>query len=92
MCGAGHGYAFPVLNALSVEQVSPAYRGRAISWLTAMFDLGNTVANPVLGAVAESAGYRTMFTSTAVGMFITTALVWWQRPRSRTRSEECFRQ
>jgi MFS family permease len=83
MCGAGHGYAFPVLNALSVEQVSPVYRGRAISWLTAMFDLGNTVANPVLGAVAEWAGYPTMFTTSAVGMFITTALVWWQRTPSR---------
>src|SRR5262249_6069281 len=32
LCGAGHGYAFPILNALVVGQVSAAYRGRAVSW------------------------------------------------------------
>lgn len=80
MCGAGHGYAFPILNALTVERVSAAHRGRAVSWFTAMFDLGNTVANPILGAVAKTAGYPAMFTASGLGMLITAAVVWRKGP------------
>lgn len=76
MCGAGHGYAFPIFNVWTVEQVSPAFRGRAVSWFTAMFDLGNTLANPALGAVAEWAGYRAMFTCSGLGVLFTAAAVW----------------
>lgn len=76
MCGAGHGYAFPILNALMVEQVSAEQRGRAISWLTAMFDLGNTVANPVWGGIAEAAGYGAMFTAAGAGVIAATAAIW----------------
>lgn len=87
MCGAGHGYAFPILNVLTVEQVSPAHRGRAVSWFTAMFDLGNTLANPILGAVAEWAGYRTMFTASGLGILITAAIVWRKRPSAQLSAE-----
>jgi MFS family permease len=81
MCGAGHGYAFPILNALITEQVLPTQRGRAISWLTAMFDLGNTLANPFFGAIAETAGYNAMFTAAGAGVFTATAIAWrkWSR-------------
>ncbi len=80
MCGAGHGYAFPILNVLTVQQVSVAQRGRAVSWFTAMFDLGNTLANPVLGAIAEWAGYRAMFTVSGLAVLITAAIVWRKGP------------
>ncbi len=76
MCGAGHGYAFPILNVLALDQVAPMYRGRAVSWLTAMFDLGNTVGNPVLGALAQWSGFRVMFTVAALGVFAAAAAVW----------------
>ena len=76
MCGTGHGYAFPILNVLIVQQVTVAQRGRAVSWFTAMFDLGNTLANPLLGALAEWAGYRVMFTASGVGILLTAANVW----------------
>lgn len=74
LCGAGHGYAFPILNVLAFEQVSPAHRGRAVSWSTAMFDLGNTLANPLLGAVAEWVGYTAMFSVSGGGVFIAAVL------------------
>lgn len=82
ICGAGHGYAFPILNALVVEQVSAAYRGRAVSWLTAMFDLGNTLANPLLGAVAHWVGYTTMFSTSGIGLLVTAVVFWWRPPAS----------
>ncbi|MFI5395307.1 MAG: MFS transporter [Candidatus Binatia bacterium] len=78
MCGAGHGYAFPIFSVLAIEQVSSARRGRAVSWLTAMFDLGNTVANPLLGAIAQWAGYRVMFTVVACGVLSAAVAVWWK--------------
>ncbi|HVM97325.1 MAG TPA: MFS transporter, partial [Candidatus Acidoferrales bacterium] len=64
--GAGHGYAFPILSALVVDQAGAA-RGRAVSWFTAMFDLGAMLSNPILGALAEWQGYTVMYT--VVGMF-----------------------
>lgn len=76
MCGTGHGYAFPVLNVLTVQQVAPTQRGRAVSWFTAMFDLGNTLANPLLGALADWAGYVVMFTVSGCGMLLAAANVW----------------
>jgi len=76
MCGAGHGYAFPIFNVLALDQVSAASRGRAISWLTAMFDLGNTLGNPILGAIAESAGFRVMFTAAGFAVLTAAAAVW----------------
>ena len=76
MCGTGHGYAFPILNVLTVQQVTAAQRGRAVSWFTAMFDLGNTLANPLLGALAEWAGYGVMFTVSGVGILLAAANVW----------------
>jgi predicted MFS family arabinose efflux permease len=76
ICGAGHGYAFPIFNVLALEQVSPASRGRAVSWLTAMFDLGNTLGNPILGAIAQFAGFRVMFTALGCGVLASAAAVW----------------
>jgi MFS family permease len=76
ICGAGHGYAFPIFNVLALEQVSPASRGRAVSWLTAMFDLGNTLGNPILGAVAQFAGFRVMFTTVGCGVLAAAGAVW----------------
>jgi MFS family permease len=76
MCGAGHGYAFPILNVLAVERVPAEQRGRAVSWFTAMFDLGNTLANPLFGAVAEWAGYPAMFTAAGLGVLLAAAVVW----------------
>jgi predicted MFS family arabinose efflux permease len=83
MCGAGHGYAFPILNALIVGQVSAVYRGRAVSWLTAMFDLGNTLANPLLGAIATWAGYTAMFSMSGIGLLCTAVVYWLRPPKSR---------
>ncbi len=82
LCGAAHGYAFPILNALVVAQVPGTYRGRAVSWLTAMFDLGHTVGNPVLGVVAHEVSYRAMYRASATVLLVTTILLWWQRPQA----------
>lgn len=80
MCGAGHGYSFPILSALAVERISAAHRGRVMSWFTAMFDLGTTLANPALGAIAEWAGYVPMFSTASLGLALTTVAFWRSAP------------
>ena len=82
LCGIGHGYAFPILNVLTMQRVTAAHRGRAVTWFTAMFDLGNSLANPLLGAVAHVAGYTAMFTTVGLATLATTWVVW-RRPPSR---------
>lgn len=68
LAGAGHGYAFPILAALVID-LAGARRGRAVSWFTAMFDLGHSVSNPVLGALAEHFGYRAMYSTVGILAF-----------------------
>jgi MFS family permease len=75
-CGAGHGYVFPILTVLTAERVSPAQRGRAVTWFTVMFDLGTTVASPACGAVAEWQGYPVMFTLAGVAMLAGVTVMW----------------
>lgn len=67
-CGIGHGYAFPILTAMVVARTPPVSYGMALSFYTAMFDLGGTLGAPVLGAIASRFGYPEMFAATALAM------------------------
>lgn len=73
-CGVGHGYAFPILTAMVVARTDPSVYGMALSFYTAMFDLGGTLGAPVLGAIAYSYGYPSMFGTTAVLMGVAVLL------------------
>lgn len=52
LCGAGHGYAFPILNVLAVARTPARVRGAVVSLYTAMIDLGQMIGAPLLGAIA----------------------------------------
>jgi len=73
-CGIGHGYAFPILTAMVVARTDPAVYGMALSFYTAMFDLGGSLGAPVLGAIAHLLGYGPMFATTAVVRLVAVAL------------------
>lgn len=68
LCGIGHAFIFPVLNVLALDLADASQRGRTLTWMTAMLDAGATVAGPVLGFVAEHAGYRPMFALAGFGV------------------------
>ena len=61
LCGAGHGYAFPILTSLTVTRAPDADRGSAIAFFTSLFDVALLVAGPVLGAIIGGWGYSAMF-------------------------------
>jgi len=64
LCGAGHGYAFPILNVLAVARTPAHVRGAVVSLYTAMIDLGQMVGAPLLGAIAM-ASFPAMFLTAA---------------------------
>jgi MFS family permease len=65
LCGAGHGYTFPLLFTMVVNRVRDADRGTAMSIYTALFDLGVLLGGPFLGWVIDRFGYMTMFITAA---------------------------
>ncbi len=87
LAGAGHGYAFPILAALVVD-LGHGRRGRAVSWFTAMFDLGHTLSNPLLGAMAEHLGYRAMYSSVGALAFSAGAAAALRAYRAAQRGKE----
>jgi predicted MFS family arabinose efflux permease len=66
VCGAAHGYIFPVLNTVAVNRAPQGERGTVVSLYTAMVDLGATLGGPLLGGVAYFVGYPSMFVIAAM--------------------------
>ncbi len=61
LCGLGHCYLYPVLNALVVQKVHHCARGTATSLYTSSFDLGLGVSALLWGVVAQWGGYHLMY-------------------------------
>ncbi len=77
-CGAGHGYGFPILFALTFGRARPAARGTAAVIFTGLFDVGVLVGAPALGAIVARFGYPTMFrvASMWVGLGVVSFAFW----------------
>jgi len=73
-CGAGHGFIFPILSTLLVDRAPAAGRGSAMSFFTAMLDVGTLVGGPILGAIIDSAGWGPMYVTAGVGLGIATVI------------------
>lgn len=84
LAGVGHGYAFPILSSLAVGRAHPADRGSAMSLFTAIFDAGIVVGGPLLGLIAQSTDYRTMFlVAAALPLVGTSVFHVWDAPHRR---------
>jgi MFS family permease len=73
LCGAGHGYTFPVLFSLVVERARPQERGAAAAFFTMLDWLSLLVAGPVVGYSIERNGYALSFLNLAVVMAVGVA-------------------
>lgn len=60
-CGAGHGVLWPVLQSLALERTAVVMAGATVALSTAALDLGGVIGSPIFGHVAETFGYRPMF-------------------------------
>lgn len=75
LCGMGHGYLFPILSSMAIDGTDRHQRGSAMSFFTAVFDLGQMVGPPAFGFVAQVAGYPAMFLTALAG--VAASLVGW---------------
>jgi MFS family permease len=66
LCGAGHGFAFPVLFSLVIERARPQERGAAAAFFTTLDWVALLAAGPVVGYIIERAGYGATFFGLAV--------------------------
>jgi len=83
LCGAGHGYSFPLLFSMVVGRARDADRGTAMAIFTALFDLGVLVGGPLLGGIIDQFGYTPMFlTSAALLAAGAAGFAWFDRGRS----------
>lgn len=58
MTGIGFGAVFPALTALAVDRAPDEQRGQVLGVFLSFNDLGNAVAGPAVGAIADAAGFR----------------------------------
>ncbi len=61
LCGAGHGYAFPILYALAFGRADVKNRGSASAIFTGLFDVGALIGGPAFGWLIAAFSYETMF-------------------------------
>jgi MFS family permease len=66
LCGAGHGYTFPVLLSLVVTRARSAERGAATSFFATVEWFALLIAGPVVGLTIERMGYRSAFAGLAL--------------------------
>ena len=84
LCGAGHGFAFPILYSLVVTRSTEADRGSALSGFLSFFPLAGLVGAPLLGMIIRNSGYDAMYSTVAVlVVIVTVGFVAWERYQSQ---------
>ena len=73
-CGAGHGFIFPILTSLLVDRAPDTDRGSAMSFFTALFDVGTLIGGPILGAIIDSAGWGPMYVVAGLALGVATVI------------------
>jgi MFS family permease len=74
LCGAGHGFIFPILTTFLVDRAPDSDRGSAMSFFTALFDVGTLIGGPVLGAIIDTAGWAPMYYTAGASLGVATVI------------------
>jgi MFS family permease len=80
VAGVGFGLSFPSIALDALERAPAGDRGAAIGIVSAFFDVGMSAAGPVLGAIADRAGYAAAFGFAALCAAVAAAIVAPRRP------------
>jgi MFS family permease len=68
--GLGYGVIYPALNAVAIERLDSATRGRGLALVTASIDLGSFSGAALAGFVSHHLGYPAAFQAIAVLLLI----------------------
>jgi MFS family permease len=82
VAGVGFGLTFPSIALDALERAPAGDRGAAIGIVSAFFDLGMAASGPVLGAIADRAGYAAAFGFAAGCAAIAAGIVAPRQPRT----------
>jgi len=74
LCGAGHGYTFPVLLSIVVARARPSERGAATALFTTLDWIALLLSGPMVGLAIERLEYRPVFAGLALLLVIGMAL------------------
>jgi len=70
LAGCGHGFLFPCLNALIIRDEPAEVRGKVTGIFTGGIDAGSFLGSIFLGYIGQVYGYRALFVTSAVALFI----------------------
>lgn len=84
LLGCAHGFFYPAVNALAVEECDQRKRGTVMTYINGGFQLGYTLGVLVFGWVAERAGFPTIFVLGGVLVASTGVALAAQRKRAPT--------
>ncbi len=95
LTGTGHGLMFHTMMSLTVASFPAPVRGTGSALALMTLDMGTIIGAPVLGQIAESAGFPLMFTVIGGFSFLAAALfayasvpLWQQQAQSRRELEK----
>lgn len=88
LCGAGHGFIFPILSTLLIDRAPASDRGSAMSFFTAMLDVGTLIGGPILGVIIDTAGWGPMYATAGVALGVATII--FARWDSRVTSDDAM--
>jgi MFS family permease len=74
LVGVGFGAAFPALTAIAAQRAPDSARGAALGAFLTFNDLGNALAGPMVGFIAERAGFRWAYGTPAIVAVIGAAV------------------
>jgi MFS family permease len=84
LTGGAHGFLYPALSALVVDEAPKDRRGRVVGMFSASVLIGNTVGAVLFGYIAHGLGYGPMLTLLATMLLAGFALSLRLRPGPRT--------
>jgi MFS family permease len=72
--GLGYGVIYPALNAVAIERLDSATRGRGLALVTASIDSGSFTGAALAGFVSHNQGYPAAFTTIAAVLLVFLAM------------------
>ncbi len=82
--GLGQGLIFPALSTYTIEIIGRQNKGLAIGLYQTFFDIGMGFGSAFFGWISDMSGYRQMYLSAAILLFVIGMVFIWKAPHPKT--------
>jgi MFS family permease len=83
--GFGQGLIFPALSTYVIDILGRENKGLALSLYLSLFDMGTGIGSPFFGWVSDLFGYRKMYFSAGILLFLISILFTLKAPSPELR-------